>query len=344
VPLGEPTGWHRGTLALAVRRLGDLTGPIVTYRDHIGAEFRAHVRVATPEPPAAASAEPGPVLPVETLALPPEPVWVAAGRARHSASELLTFSRCRRKHWFTYQAGLREPPVDRSSAGFLNAVTRGQIVHDVLEHLREQDELDRLLEDAIGRWDPDAPPPEGAEGARYRSPLKEEIEMVAEHPAWRGLAEAPGARRELGFVRFLGEGRWLQGRIDLIAPTGEGRLAMLDVKTGRAMTAEAARKRAEAYGPQRDVYVGAVEAVSGREAEEFGFLFSRAGEYVAERVTGELRNGAALRVQELVAAIEAGDRGLTANAVECRFCGYRQAGWCQGVRAAKREKETEAPG
>jgi ATP-dependent helicase/nuclease subunit A len=335
VPQGEPTARHVGTAAAALRRLGDLAGPNVTYRDYSGMRFEAEVRVAAAEPPRGSAAEPLPVLPADTLWLPPEPVRVAAGRARHSASELLTFSRCRRKHWFTYQAGLREPPVDRASAEFLDAVTRGQIVHDVLEHLREQDELDRLLEDAIGRWDPDGPPPEGAEGARYRSHLREEIGLMADHPAWRALAEAPGARRELGFVRFLGEGRWLQGRIDLIAPRDDGGLAMLDVKTSRALSPEAARKRAEGYAPQRDVYVGAVEGVSGREVAEFGFLFSRAGAYVSEELTHEVRVAGVRGVDEMVAGIEAGERGLTASPVECRFCGYRRAGWCEGVRAAR---------
>lgn len=333
VPVGALTGWHRGTPGSVMRRLGELNGPTVTYRDHLGVELSAAVVMAVVEPPRAAATEPLPVLPVETLALPPEPVGVRAGRARHSASELLTFSRCRRKHWFGYVAGLREPPVNRSSGEFLDAVTRGQIVHDVLEHLREQDELDRLLEDAIGRWDPDAPPPDGAEGERYRSGLREEIGTVAEHPAWRRLAEAPGARRELSFVRFRDEGRWLQGRIDLIAPGPDERLAMLDVKTGGAMTAEAARQRAEGYVPQRDVYIGAVEGVTGREVGEFGFLFSRVGEYVAAEVTAEMRGEGAGRVDELLGAIEAGERELTATLVECRFCGYRQAGWCEGVGA-----------
>lgn len=333
VPLGALSGRHQRTAAEAVRRrLGDLSGSIVTYRDYRGREFAAEVRVAAAEVEAGASSEPLPVLPVEALELVPAPFEVPSGRARHSASELLTFSRCHRKHWFAYVAGLREPGVDRGSAEFLDAVTRGHIVHDVLEHLREQDELDGLLEDAIGRWDPDAPPPDCAEGGRYRVPLREEVELASSHPAWRSLAGAPEARRELAFVWFFGPGRWFYGRIDLVAPVAGGRLSLLDVKTSRGLTAAAARRRAEAYAPQRDVYVCAVEGVSGREVGEFGFLFSGAGEYVPDAVAPELREAAVRNVAVALADIEAGERGLTAAPVECRFCGYRQAGWCEGVR------------
>ncbi len=332
VPLGSLTHRHQGTACAAVRRLGDLSAATVTYPDYRGVGFTAAVQVASPfATSAAVSVQPLPVLPIESLPAPLEPVALPAGRARHSASELLTFSRCHRKHWFAYTAGLREPPIDRTSQEFIDAVTRGQVVHDVLEHLREEDELDRLLEDAIGRWDPDAPAPEGIEGVRYRENLREEIERVAGHPSWRALAEAPGARRELGFVHFLGASRHLQGRIDLIAPRADG-LAMLDVKTSQGLTPEAARLRAEGYAPQRDVYVGAAEAVSGREVAEFAFHFSGAGEHVSQPVTPALREAGRRRVEEMVDAIEAGDRTLTSSPQECRFCGYRKAGWCAGVR------------
>jgi hypothetical protein len=309
--------------------------------------FTAQVRVAAPPPaPAAVALEPLPVLPASSLPPPVEPVRVPAGRARHSASELLTFSRCRRKHWFAYAAGIREPPVDRTAPEFIDAVTRGQIVHDVLEHFREQDELDGLLEDAIGRWDPDAPAPEGVEGLRYRGPLKEEIERVATHPDWRALAEVPGARRELGFVHLVSPSRRLQGRIDLIGERSDG-LALLDVKTGRPLAPEAARRRAEGYAPQRDVYVGAVEAVSGREVGEFAFHFSGAGQHVAQAITPAVREAGGARVGELLDGIETGDRALTTNATECRFCGYRKAGWCEGTSKPRAEPapegQTEAP-
>jgi ATP-dependent helicase/nuclease subunit A len=335
VPQGELTHHHRSGASECVRRLGDLAADAVEYRDHLGASFGAAVRRAAPlgaaEP---AAAEPLPVMATETLGAPLEPLAVRGGRTRHSATELLTFSRCPRKHWFMYAAGLREPEIERSSPEFVDAVTRGHIVHDVLEHLRREDELDRLLEDAIGRWDPDTPPPHGAEGGRYRGHLREEVALVAGHPDWRAVAELPGARRELGFVHLRGEGQALQGRIDLAGAPADG-LALVDVKTSQQLDAAKARQRAEGYAPQRDVYVGAVEALAGREVASFAFHFSRAAAHVAQPITPELRAAGAAGVAGMLDAIEAGERSLTRNARECVFCGYRKAGWCEGVKAAE---------
>jgi ATP-dependent helicase/nuclease subunit A len=332
VPLGTLSGRHAGTACSPVLRLGGLTGETVTYRSYRGETFAASVREASPVVVSApVVVEPLPVLPVESLPVPWEPVQLPAGRARHSASELVTFARCRRKHWFIYAAGLREPPVERGSADYVDAVTRGHIVHDVLEHLRELDELDLLLEDAIGRWDPDAPVPEGAEGGRYRMALREEVALVASHPSYRAVADLPGARRELGFVHLLGGGRVMQGKIDLAAER-DGELVLLDVKTGsRSLSSEAVRLRAQGYAPQREVYVSAAEAVSGRPVGEFAFHFSGVGEQVVTGVTGEVREGAARRVGEVLDLIEVGERAMTGNPQECRFCGFRVVHWCEGV-------------
>src|SRR5690606_18091970 len=107
-----------------------------------GATYRARVLLADPSAVVveAESEEPRPIEDPASLARPLEPVQVAAGRPRHSATEFLTYSRCPRRHWFKYIRGVREPAVDRSTPEFMSAVTRGQIVHDVLEHLREEEE------------------------------------------------------------------------------------------------------------------------------------------------------------------------------------------------------------
>jgi ATP-dependent helicase/nuclease subunit A len=344
VPLGVLAGRHRDSAATCLVRLGVTAAPAVAYRDHFGMTFAADVRVAEPAQAGEAEAlEPLPVLAAETIRLAPAPVPVLAGRPRHSASELLTFSRCARKHWFQYVAGLREPPIDRGSAEYLDAVTRGHIVHDVLEHVREADELDQLLEDAIGRWDPDAPPPDGAEGLRYRGVLREEVEQVVRHPGYRAVAELPGARRELAFVQLIAADRWMQGRLDLAAVREDG-LVIVDVKTGAQADEAAARKRAAAYGPQRDVYVAAVEATAGREVAEFAFHFSRAGAHLPEPVTPASRVAGAAGVAAMLARIEAGERSLTANPHECRFCGFREVGWCEGVRAIRTTNVGQAGG
>jgi ATP-dependent helicase/nuclease subunit A len=271
---------------------------------------------------------PGPVGSIEELPGPLPIVTVPSGRRRHSASELLAFERCARKHWFKYITGLRESEVLRGTPQFVDAVTRGLIVHDVLERLEEDADLARLLEEAIGRWDEDAPASGVPEGVAYREHLREEVESVARNPEYRAIADLPSARRELGFIHLLEGGGITEGKIDLAALRDDG-LVLLDVKTSQ-LTAERARQRAEDYAPQRDVYVAAAEAISGEPAATFGFQFSRAEVQVAEAITPALRQEIGSGLARTVKAIEAGDCSLTQHPWECRFCGYKEVGWCEG--------------
>ena len=310
------------------------------YADRDGVAYEGTLRLAPvleAEPPAELALPSG-VAAAVTLPVPLAPIAVPSGRRRHSATELLTFARCRRRHWFRYVAGLAEPEVERSGAEFISALKRGQIVHDVLHQLREDEELDALLEAAIGRWDPEAPPPEGRTGGRYREHLREEVERVAGHPQYRAIADLPTARRELEFTHLLPDegggasGAFTSGAMDLAALRLDG-LVLLDVKTSQ-MSAADAKKRAADYAPQRDVYVAAAEAISGLPVAEYALQFSRAATQVAEALTPEKRAAIATEMKSALGAIESGDRPLTAHAGECRWCGYRKAGWCPGIGEA----------
>jgi len=274
--------------------------------------------------------------PLTTLPGPATPLVVAAGRPRHSATELLTYARCATKHWFKYVAGLREPASDVAGASFIDAIARGTIVHDVLERLEEDAELDALLEDAIARIDPEAPAPDGAPGQAYRAHLREEIERVANHAEYRAVADLPTARRELGFVHLGREGEYAQGKFDLAAVEEEG-LVLLDVKTSQGDAAAAARK-ARQYAPQRDVYVTAAEGIApgALPVARFAFQFSRAGVQLSERVTPELRSRARGDLARIAQEIGRGNPALTRFPEECRHCGYKAVGWCEGVEAATR--------
>ncbi len=262
------------------------------------------------------------------LALPLDPIPVLVGRARHSATEFLAHARCPMKHHFKYVAGVREPELKRSGAEYTGAVARGQIIHTVLERLAEEQELDLLLEDAIRRWDPEAPPPDVAEGAAYRASLDAEIRAVRAHPDYHQVMELPRARRELAFVHLAGSTGFMEGIFDLAAPEGEG-MVLLDVKTSD-IEASAAPARAAQYVAQRDVYVEAAEAIAGRPVERFAFQFSRAGVQVSEPVTGAVR--AAARDRSLTVLATLGQPTLTTHPMECRFCGYREVGWCEGAK------------
>ncbi|HXY19747.1 MAG TPA: ATP-dependent DNA helicase [Gemmatimonadales bacterium] len=339
----------------------DIASGSVEYTDRDELAYEAGITVVgVPEGPVLVeTAAPPAVAGVAALPAPLPGVAVPAGRRRHSATELMAFSRCPRRHWFKYVAGLREPDVDRGGSEFISAVKRGQIVHDVLERLREDDELDQLLEDAIGRWDREAPPPEGGRGAAYRTHLREEVKRVADHPQYRAIADLPTARRELAFTHLLpggggaaargkaggvpeagsaaaaGSDAYTHGAMDLAALRLDG-LVLLDVKTSQLSAADA-KRRAASYAPQRDVYVAAAEAISGLDVSEFAIQFSRAGTQVAEALTPDGRKIIDTELREAVKAVEAGERSLTEHPAECRFCGYKTVGWCPGVSRGPQE-------
>ncbi len=309
-------------------------GAAFAYRAADGSAYRGVVRIADPtvlsEAPAASPHE-RPVAPAAALAPPLAAVTVLAGRRRHSATEMLAFARCQRKHWFEFVVGVREPETGVSPDELLDAATRGRIVHEVLEHLRRQDELDRLLEDAIRRCDPEAPAPEQPLGRRYRDALRREIRSVADHPEYRAVADHPTARRELGFVHVADAEAFYEGDIDLAA-AGEDGLVLLDVKTSRCTAVEAAARAAQ-FTPQRDVYVAAAEGITGREVARFAFQFSRAGAHISGPVTDREREGIATRLALALQAMGQGAPRLTDNPAECRFCGFKRVGWCPGVEA-----------
>ncbi len=304
------------------------------YQGSNAVEHRGVVRFADPAPVVTArveseSAEEIPVLDTGILTAPREPAPVVAGSMRHSATEMLTHARCERRHWFKYVMGLREPPMTRDSKEFIDAVTRGLIVHDVLERLREEDELDVLLEDAIGRWDEEAPPPESVEGSRYRNHLREEVESVAQHRDYRAIADLANAQRELGFLHVAGPEHFYQGKIDMAAVEFDG-YALLDVKTNQGHAKTAARK-AEQYAPQRDVYVASAEGISNRQVGRFAFQFSRAKVQVSLSVTQGMRAEIEHALARRLERVGRDDPGLTEHSWECKWCGYQKVGWCEGV-------------
>jgi ATP-dependent helicase/nuclease subunit A len=314
----------------ALPDLANADRPAVTYRSHSGVEFVAAVRSADlldlDVPPPAPRLEPDPAA---GLPESPVPILVAAGRPRHSATELLTYARCPTRHWFRYVALVREPAVDRKTPEFLDAVTHGIVVHDMLEHYEEEADLDVLLDDAIRRLPDDVPIPDGFMGQRQRAVLREEVERVARHPDYRAVDDLPGKRRELRFIHLGAGGEYTAGSYDLAALEGAG-LVLLDVKTTQGGEAQMRRKTAQ-YRPQRDVYVGAAEGIGGQDVARFAFQFSRAGVQISEPVTAAARRQGAEEMERAVGGIQAGAPARTSFPHECRFCGYRRDGWCPGV-------------
>lgn len=263
--------------------------------------------------------------------LPPElgAFHAPTGPARHSATALLAWQRCPRRHWLRYVAGLREPEVGSTGQDFMNAIARGQVVHEVLEQLKGEAEFDDLLEAAVGRWDDGAPPPDTEAGAALRTRLAEEVALVAGHPDYQAVAKAPSARHELAFVRVLAPDQRLEGRMDLAAREGDG-LVLLDVKTSQR-GADRVEEIAQHYAIQRAVYVEAAEAIGGLPVQRFAFQFSRAERQVSLPIGPAEREEGLRMVLGAVEGIAAGVPDLTLHPMECRYCGFKAEGWCPGV-------------
>lgn len=306
-------------------------GDMLPFTGVDGVQRTMVARLATAPVAAVAPAEPI-ALAADAAAEPYHAVPTPLGLTRHSATELLAFSRCERRHALKYVYGIREPALEARGGGGGDAIVRGQIIHDVLERHEEDAELATLLEDAIGRWVEDAPPPDTPTGIAYRTELGGEIQRVLGMPEYAEAVNAPGARRELRFLHVLAGGVAMQGALDLAAPLGDA-LTIIDVKTSRTDNAGARRKAAE-YAPQRDVYAASVSALSPLPLREFAFAFSHPGVTIAETIDASSCADARVRVE---AALDLMGRVPMTPAVssrECFFCGYRRSGLCPGVRGA----------
>jgi hypothetical protein len=145
------------------------------------------------------------------------------------------------------------------------------------------------------------------------------------------LDDSPSSRRELEFYDLVSADSFLQGKIDLTLPDGAG-IAALDVKTGGG-AAKALRGAADGYSLQRSGYVGALGAIGGLPVTKFLFHSASDGVKIGGPVGDELRAAAVQDVQRALDAMGGEAAALTQHAAECRFCGYRNVRWCEGVPA-----------
>lgn len=263
-----------------------------------------------------------------------KPIVAPAGRGRHSATELMLHEKCERKHWFKYIAGISEPAIEgtgRRKDELVSALKKGQIVHEVLENLQEEVELEELLEEAIGRWDPDAPLPDQPRGKAYRELLRRGVEQIATNPVYRAIDDQPGSRRELEFVSITEGGSVVQGAFDLVARKEHGAdYELLDVKMGGS-GGRSIDERQKSYLRQVQTYVSTTESITGGEVERFVFAFGTdAGTDVREISVGETRRTMLAELKAALAELPKAGQSLANDSKSCRFCGYRRVGWCEG--------------
>lgn len=292
-----PFGEVKRPTSAAQHLLGVLTGLSANapyaYRSRGGVHFHALVRLADAEAPIAApvtSAAP-------SLPLPPQAIAAAAGSSRLSATQLMTHDRdpaAWRRLYLDRVPMQGAAPSERDSTRELQrAIVTGQIVHQVLERLLDDDvDVEVLLEEAIGAWDDDASAPTSAAGSALRVMLRARVAAVAESPAWRDVARIAGARRELAFTRVRPDGTAIVGALDLAALEGT-QARIVDVKVSRHAPTELAAR----YAVQAAVYEDAVRSIAGATDATFTLVSASTGAAVTVVPTAD--------VNALIAALRA---------------------------------------
>lgn len=243
---------------LSLRGLaGSLRRRVVTTGDHEAASALA--RLAEAEVPGASPddwyglAEPTTEAPLVDLDAEPAPEYeggpVVAPTVSVSPSRIGTFEECP-VHWFvqTFGGGAPSP-----------AMGIGTIVHDAMEHATSVD-VESLWAHVESRWDE----------LSFESPWVADRERARTRRMIEGLSDylrtfAGAGRRlfgaETSFALVTGPAR-VRGSIDRIEVDPEGRISVVDLKTGRSMPSE---KNDMPDHPQLGAYQLAVEdgAVEG---------------------------------------------------------------------------------
>jgi len=199
-----------------------------------------------------------------TISLPPIPHrWLT------SATEAMARARDE-KAWALQYLHAVEPSyffAPRGEGKSLPERIRGDIIHGVLERMREDTEIAQILEETIGELD--APELEIvlAPGSQYRAELEAEIERVIASAEWAWYIRDEHYR-ELPFLHLAGPRDWRTGFFDLYRPDGW----IIDFKTHQ-VAGDAVMRVAESYRIQMRLYSEAA-AVRGPVRTRLHFTHS----------------------------------------------------------------------
>ncbi|MDB4909075.1 MAG: helicase [Gemmatimonadetes bacterium] len=255
---------------------------ICRYESRSGRQFSALVlevdRVVTQEDGAAEELA---VVSPDSLSAPYAPIELEATRWRQSATQLMALEKDKRYHDLRYLLGLKREwitaadgtaswngtPGERRADGSRDPITHGLIVHDVLEHYREDADVEELIGNAMDRWDPAMASGDLQSLRQYRERLARVMAVALNEPQLRDVLSVSGARQELAFVwlRELGQ---VDGKLD-VAARHEQQYQVVDLKTGPSDLGELESR----YGLQRRTYSEAVEAICGSQTT-FAFVLA----------------------------------------------------------------------
>jgi superfamily I DNA/RNA helicase/RecB family exonuclease len=298
---------------LSLRGLaGSLRRRVVASGDHEAASALA--RLAEAEVPGASPddwyglAEPSTEDPLVDLAAAPEPAEDGGEpvppTVSVSPSRIGTYEECP-VHWFVQTFGGSAPSP---------AMGIGTIVHAAMEHATEVD-VESLWQHVEGRWDE----------LTFESPWVADRERARTRRMIEGLSDylrtfASAGRRLLGaetsFALVTGPAR-MRGSIDRIEVDPDGRVSVVDLKTGRSMPSE---KTDMPEHPQLGAYQlavedGAVDGVpAGSEMADARLVFvqnPRGGHAYSERTQQAFDDDARAAYRQRLHTVATGMAGRT---------------------------------
>ncbi|HEX6939661.1 MAG TPA: PD-(D/E)XK nuclease family protein [Longimicrobiales bacterium] len=267
------------------------------------------------------------------------------GGAVFSASRLEALGACPRRYFLRYVLGVRavrDPEWDPER--WLDALDRGTLLHAVYERTlgaARDDGIDaedeaferlalRVLGEEIERTLAHRPAPNDAVLAAETTALEADVRAFVDmirrtKPEWiaRELAFGPGEREVA--VPLPGGPVRLAGRVDRIDRTAEGRLRVIDYKTGSAGRYRASRPFEGGRRLQHILYALAVERLLGEPVEAMEYHFPTV-DGRNERVVyprAAIADGPAI-VETLLAIAADGHFLPTNEAADCRFCDFQR--------------------
>lgn len=260
-----------------------------------------------------------------------------------SPSRLEALGTCGLRYFYRYVLHIRPPDIPEFDPEvWLDPRNRGSLLHEVYEDTlraaRDQgveilssqfdDVAARMLAAAGEKWRALVPPPSDTVFTRELAELRADVAAFtrmcrADGANWRALELQFGGNAQAVTVQFEGGAVRLQGRVDRVDELEEGRLLVIDYKTGSAFryqngVFEGGRRL------QHVLYCLAVEQLLGAPVSrmEYRFPTARAEGDHKSFDRGELAGGLEL-INALLDNVAAGRFLPTDKREDCEYCDFR---------------------
>lgn len=271
-----------------------------------------------------------------------------------SPSRLEALGACGLRYFYRYVLHIQPPEIPEFDPEvWLDPRNRGSLLHEVYEDtlraardhdveiLSSQfdDAATRVLAATCEKWRALVPPPSETVYAREVADLRADVAAFtrmcrADGANWRALELQFGDRAQPVSIQFTGGVMRLQGRVDRVDELEDGRLLVIDYKTGSAFryqsgVFEGGRRL------QHFLYCLAVEELLGKKVARMEYRFPTAGAegHGIAFESADLSAGTEL-IEALLDNVAAGRFLPTDERNDCSYCDFKD---CCRVRNVKNE-------